>query len=235
MDIKILFAGNEIKISSGAEEYTTVLGNVTCMIAEGDWKILLNFLDIRRNSSKYTAYAENFLEKCFSEKEKQSKIDGYKLCDLELGLSEKKHTVSKSIGEDITDTYHVTSVFDLINLEMLYAVMNDIPISKCKSCGKYFAAASAGAQYCERIFDGGRTCKQAGAKRLFTESLKSDDALLQYEKTYQATYYKYKRADSAKEKSALNQKILTLKNLRVRYKHGDISATEFLKLIENNY
>jgi hypothetical protein len=31
----------------------------------------------------------------FSEKEKQSKINGYKLCDSELGLSEKKYTVSK--------------------------------------------------------------------------------------------------------------------------------------------
>lgn len=232
MDIKILFAGDEIKIRNGGQEYKTVLGNVTCMIAEGDWSTLLNFLDIQRNFSRYTAYAGNFLEKCFSEKEKQSKINGYKLCDSELGLSEKKYTVSKTIGESISDTYHVTSVFDLINLEMLYAVMNDISISKCKSCGKYFAAWSAGAQYCERISDGGRTCKQAGAKRLFTESLKSDETLLQYEKAYQATYYKYKRAVSDKEKSALNQKILTLKNLRVRYKQGDISATDFFKLID---
>ena len=58
---------------------------------------------------------------------------------------------------------------------------------------------------------------------------------MQYEKAYQATYYKYKCADSGKEKSALNQKILTLKNLRVRYKHGDISAKEFLKLIDEKY
>lgn len=134
----------------------------------------------------------------------------------------------------VSDVYHIESPFDLINLEMMYAVICDMPINRCKNCNNFFVAGNAAAIYCDRIFTNGKTCKQFGGKKAFTDNLKKDEALLQYEKAYQATYYKYKRAASGKEKSALHQQILTLKNLRIRYKHGDISAAEFSKLIHGN-
>lgn len=178
-------------------------------------------------------------EKCFYSKSRTNKIKGYVLCDSELELHNKKYTVYKNVRSRmpygkmiVSDTYQIQSPIDLINLEMLYAVTHDMTITKCKNCGKYFVARNAGTQYCDRVFMAERTCRQLGAKKSFNENLKTDEALLLYEKTYQATYYKTRRANSQKELNALGKRLDKLKNYRLMYKRGEISAEEFLEILE---
>lgn len=243
METKVEFFENKIKILNGNKVYEDMLGNVTCLIAEQEWDAVLEFLDIQRGLDKYSVYAKKLLDKCFAGKEHADKIDGYMLCDREFDLNAKKYTVCKTVCRKtldgrtelaVSDIYQVQSVAELINLEIMYAVVNDIAITKCKNCGKYFVANTAGGQYCERKIDGGRTCKQSGAKTLFYHNIKKDEALLLYEKTYQAIYYKVKKSTSAEEKNELENKLELLKIYRVKYKRGELSAEQFKKFFEKN-
>lgn len=243
MEIKVEFFESRIKISNGNTVYDDMLGNVTCLIAEQEWDAVLEFLDIQRGLDKYSAYAKKLLDKCFAGKEHADKIKGYILCDSEFDLNAKKYTVCKTVCSkkldgrtemSVSDIYQIQSVTELINLEVMYAVVNDIAITKCKNCGKYFVANTAGGQYCERLLSSGRTCKQNGAKTLFYQNLKNDEALLLYEKTYQATYYKAKKSTFPEEKIELENKLELLKIYRVKYKRGELSADQFKKFLEKN-
>lgn len=242
MEIRVEFRGEKVIVYTDKNVYEDRLGNISCMMAEGNWKALTGFLDVQRNFEKLQAYAINFLDKCFYSKEKLAKINGYMLCDSELELNQKKYTSYKNVSGKmidgkiemvVSDTYLIQSVTELINLEMMYAVINDIPITKCRNCNRYFVATNSGVYYCDRVFSANRTCRQIGAKKLFNDNLKTDRAFLVYEKTYQATYYRAKVAKTMEEKEALYMRLRDLKNSRLKYKRGEIKAEDFIKILEN--
>ena len=241
MNIKVEFRGEKVIVYTDKNTYEDMLGNISCMIAEGNWKTLTGFLDVQRNFEKLQAYAINFLDNCFYSKEKLAKVNGYMLCDSELELNQKKYISYKNVSGKmidgkiemvVSDTYLIQSVTELINLEMMYAVINDIPIIKCRNCNRYFVATNSGVYYCDRLFNSNRTCRQIGAKKLFNDNLKTDKAFLLYEKTYQATYYRAKTAKTKEEKATLNMRLSELKNWRLMYKRGEIKEKEFLEFVE---
>ena len=185
MNIKVEFRGEKVIVYTDKNTYEDMLGNISCMIAEGNWKTLTGFLDVQRNFEKLQAYAINFLDNCFYSKEKLAKVNGYMLCDSELELNQKKYISYKNVSGKmidgkiemvVSDTYLIQSVTELINLEMMYAVINDIPIIKCRNCNRYFVATNSGVYYCDRLFNSNRTCRQIGAKKLFNDNLKTDKA-----------------------------------------------------------
>ena len=241
MKFKVEFCKDKMKIITSEYEVEDVLGNITCRLAEREWDALSLLFPSERRYGLLKQQAMRFLESCFYSKAKTDKVSGYMLMDEEMNLSEKQYTVSKVVagsfapGEaslNIADVYHLNSIFELMRLEMLYAVMNDMSIMKCGNCGKYFAAVNSASHYCDRVFDGSRTCRQLGAKKIFNNNLKLDNALLKYEKAYQATYYRWRNATREKDKSDLNIKLIRLKTYRLEYKRGKISAERFLQIIE---
>lgn len=240
LNIKVEFRGEKVIVYTDKKVYEDMLGNISCMIAEGNWKVL-EFLDIERGFDKLQAYALCFLDNCFYSKEKLMKINGYMLCNSELELNKNEYKSYKNVSGRmingkvemiVSDTYLIQSVTELINLEMIYAVINDIPITKCRNCNRYFVATNAGVYYCDRVFNANRTCKQIGAKKLFNDNLKTDKAFLVYEKTYQATYYRAKVAKTKEEKELLNERLKELKNYRLMYKRGEISEQRFVEILE---
>lgn len=242
MDIKVEFIREKICVHTqkGSCEYP--LGGITCMIAAGEWDTLSNFLDIEKNFKRIEKYALEFLDNCFYSKEKLNKINGYILMSSNLELDRKKYTSNKIVSGRmfagkmdmvVSDIYHINSPIDLINLEMMYSVINDMPINKCKNCNNYFVAGNSSAFYCDRIFKDGKSCKQFAGKKTFTDNLKKDEALLLYEKTYQATYYKAKVAKTAEEKERLSKRLNELKKYRLMYKRGEIKEKTFLEFVED--
>lgn len=240
MNLRVEFIGEKIIIHTEKKMVEYQLGTITCMISAGEWDELLQFFDAQNDYKKLEKDATDFLDKCFYSREKISKINGYMLCDSELNLSNKNYISNKKISGRmiqgkadlvVSDIYLIDSLFDLINIEMMYAVIKDMPINKCKNCNKYFVAGNAAAFYCDRIFKDGKTCKQFAGKKAFTDNLKKDEALLLYEKTYQAIYYKLRKTKSVEEAEILNSCIGNLKRYRIMYKRGDISAEEFIKTL----
>ena len=71
-----------------------------------------------------------------------------------------------------------------------------------------------------------------GGKKSFVDKLKKDEALLRYEKVYQATYYRLRKAETQDEIDVLNKRLQDLKNWRVKYKNGEVKAKPFLEYVE---
>lgn len=241
MNLRVEFIGEKIIIHTEKKAVEHQLGTITCMISAGEWDELLQFLEIQKDYKKTEKYATNFLDKCFYSREKISKINGYMLCDSELNLSNKNYVLNKKVSGRmlqgkadlvVSDIYLIDSLIDLINLEAMYAVINDMPINKCKNCNKYFVAGNAAALFCDRIYTEDKTCKQFGGKKSFVDKLKKDEALLRYEKVYQATYYRLRKAETQSEIDVLNKRLEDLKNWRVKYKNGKVKATSFLNYVE---
>ena len=143
MNLRVEFTGEKIKIHTEKKTVEYQLGSITCMMSAGEWNELLQFLSDEKDYKKIEKYATNFLDKCFYSREKISKINGYMLCESELNLSNKNYTSNKKVSGRmlqgkadlvVSDIYLIDSLIDLINLEMMYAVINDMPINKCKNC-----------------------------------------------------------------------------------------------------
>ena len=115
---------------------------------------------------------------------------------------------------------------------MMYAVTNDMPINKCRNCNKYFVAGNAAALFCDRLYTEDRTCKQFGGKKSFVDKLKKDESLLRYEKVYQVTYYRLRKAKSKDEIDALNKRLQDLTTWRVKYKNEEVKEKSFMEFVE---
>ena len=194
------------------------------------------FGDVDKNELK--KFALDMLERCFSTKDNQIKVNAFLQCEEDLSL---KYSYSMSMNYpivapdgniDFVDSFELKYIESLILLEMMFCIKNNIPIVKCPNCEQFFIAHNTGVQYCDRIYKDGKTCRQLGAKKLFSDKLKSDELLLVYEKKYQALYHKLKRSTDDKEKLALTEKISKLKECRMKYKKSEISPEEFLKVLE---
>lgn len=243
MNLRVEFIGEKIIIHTEKKTVEYQLGTITCMISAGEWDELLQFLYEEKDYKKIEKYAANFLDKSFYSREKISKINGYMLCDSELNLSNKNYISNKKVSGRIlqgkadlvvSDIYLIASLIDLINLEMMYAVINDVPINKCKNCNKYFVAGNAAALFCDRLYTEDKTCKQFGGKKSFVDKLKNDEALLRYEKAYQATYYRLRKAQSQDEIDKLNKRLQELKTWRVKYKNDEIEEKAFIEFVNDN-
>ncbi len=86
----------------------------------------------------------------------------------ELNLSKKNYISNKKVSGRmfqrkadlvVSNIYLIDSLIDLINLEMMYAVINDMPINKYKNCNKYFVAGNAAPLFCDRLYTEDKTCK----------------------------------------------------------------------------
>lgn len=234
MDLNVEFTNDTVKIFTNDFVYQDTVGSLSCRIAEWETDVFPKGFLIESRKRQYQKRAEEFIDTCFGSREKADKITGYLYCAASKHLAGKKYSVSKNFcveSGEVIDTYRISNPIDLINLEIMYAIMNDMTILKCGSCGKYFATAQSNAQYCDRPYADGRTCKQVGAKKQFVEKMKTDDVLLLYERTYQATYYKGRKLSPGFEKHRIDELLSHLKHYRMKYKQGELSAERFKEIL----
>lgn len=70
---------------------------------------------------------------------------------------------------------------------VLHFIENNITIKKCKNCGNYFIPENrASSVYCNRKFEGQKTCRDIGAINTYNEKLKKDEVNSLYRKTLSA-------------------------------------------------
>ena len=237
MNIEVSFICDGIKFSTEKGSYTCALGGVTFMLSEGNFKSVDYFLEIE-NKAEIAAYALSMLERCFSTKDGEHKIQSFLLCEEELKTGKYRYFVCETkpiVHPDGTigfvDTYYIDSVQALILLECMFSIRYNIPIIKCPNCGQFFMAPNNGMQYCDRVLENGKTCREVGAKKYFNDKLKADPLLSAYEKAYQATYHKHRKAADESEKEKLQNRLSLLKHSRMQYKKGALSADDFREII----
>lgn len=235
MGIKIVFNEESAKINNNF----VTLGGLTCRLAEGDWDMFFQEGLNEYLNEDIRIFAKRFLDACYDNERISSPSSAYVSFIIENDLMKNNYAVSKKMyniglkrGFIIEDTYYIDSLYDLVCLELMYAINNNISITKCKNCGKYFSSINAGTQYCNREFDDGRSCKRIGAKKQFTERLKSDELLLKYEKVYQTIYYKKRNSITVEDLKKYSAQLSKLTKARTRYKKGEISSEEFNSILE---
>jgi len=83
--------------------------------------------------------------------------------------------------------YSFNSLISAYYFSLLYFIENNIPIKKCKNCGKYFIPENRNSSvYCNRIYTDKKTCKEIGANNAYNEKLKKDEVNGLYRKILSA-------------------------------------------------
>ena len=66
-------------------------------------------------------------------------------------------------GDTFAEVLYPDSIYDLIDYHLKECIRRGVKLRKCKNCGRYFVVSGhGGAEYCDRSFNGGRTCKETG-------------------------------------------------------------------------
>ena len=96
-----------------------------------------------------------------------------------------------------TEILYPNSVEEIAEFFVREILRRDLRFRRCKSCGKYFALTGyANTEYCDRLFGGsGKTCKEAGAVRLYRTKITADPVVRAFNKEYKKRFawIKYKK------------------------------------------
>lgn len=238
MEFEAYFLSDTVKIVTEKGTYTNGLGHITCMLAMGEWKNF-EFFFPDANRQEVKEFAFSMLERCFSNKSSKEKINAFWQCESDLNLRKYKYSVCESYPIATVDNriefiekYYLKHIQSLILLEMMFSIRYNVLIAKCPNCSRFFIANNTGVIYCDRIFKNGKTCQQLGAKKSYSEKVKSDNLLLLYEKKYQVLYHRMKRSANKNEQEDLAQKLKLLRNYRKKYKASQITAEEFKSILK---
>lgn len=89
-----------------------------------------------------------------------------------------------------TEVLYPKDIYDIIDYFVRECVKREQPIRICKNCGRYFAVSGRiNTEYCDRpIDDKGRTCKDMGAIKVWTEKRKDDEIFKVYRREYKKRF-----------------------------------------------
>lgn len=92
---------------------------------------------------------------------------------------------------------------DLVNFMLVRYMQNNLQMKPCKYCGRYFATKRAyKTDYCDRLIDGSiKTCREAGAIRLYEKRMQEDPAVKEYKRSYKAHNARIRYGLMTKEES----------------------------------
>lgn len=77
---------------------------------------------------------------------------------------------------------------DLVNFLLVAYMKHNLQMKPCKYCGRYFGTKrSYKTDYCDRLIDGSKkTCREAGAFKLYERKTMEDPAIREYKRSYKA-------------------------------------------------
>ena len=96
-----------------------------------------------------------------------------------------------------TEILYPNSIEEIVEFFVREILQRELRFRRCKSCGKYFALTGySNTEYCDRLFGGsGKTCKEAGAVRLYRTKITADPVVRAFNKEYKKRFawIKYKK------------------------------------------
>jgi len=91
-------------------------------------------------------------------------------------------------------------VQDLVSFFLSEIIRREVTFKTCRCCGRYFPSYVHGnAEYCERIFQDGKTCKEIGAVSMFRARLEEYPAMQMYQRAYKTRFARIKAKRMTKE------------------------------------
>jgi len=137
----------------------------------------------------------------------------------------KEVTISKPYDE-----YEISSLYQLLYLEILSMVQDDVMLRKCRRCGKYFVVNNRKLAYCNRVDRSGLRCSDVGSRQAFQKKLKDDEPLSIYNRAYKTHHARVKKGTMGKNEflSWCNEAKLKLAEVRA----GELDIVTFQKWLK---
>ena len=93
-------------------------------------------------------------------------------------------------GKDFTEVLYPRTVYDLIDFYFRECVKRELRARVCKNCQRwFFITGRSTAEYCDATLDAnGRTCKERGSIRKWTQERSNDKVFLPYRREYKRRF-----------------------------------------------
>ncbi len=146
-------------------------------------------------------------------------------------LSTSYEKVAQSV---FTEVLYPKSIEEIAEFFVRECLRRELRFRRCKSCGKYFALTGySNTEYCDRLFgDSDKTCKEAGAVRLYRTKIIADPKIQAYNRAYKKRFawIKYKKIS----KEAFYKWSERARAQRDRCLAGEITLEELEKWLREN-
>ena len=133
----------------------------------------------------------------------QQKLSDYYTTALgmELFRFEPIPTRMERLDENtFAEVLYPNTAYDLVNFFLREIIRREITFKTCRCCGRYFPSYVHGnAEYCERLFQDGKTCKEIGAVSMFRARLEEYPAMQLYQRAYKTRFARIKAKRMTKE------------------------------------
>ncbi|MDD4700349.1 MAG: DUF6076 domain-containing protein [Oscillospiraceae bacterium] len=127
-----------------------------------------------------------------------------------------------------TEVLYPKNIYDMIDYFVREFVKQEQPVRICKNCKRYFVLSGrSDAEYCNRpIDDKGRTCRDVGSIKAWTEKRKDDDVFKVYRREYKKRFGWIRAGKIEQEKFyAWSEKA---REEKAKCDAGEISLQEFM-------
>lgn len=151
-------------------------------------------------------------------------------CDgIPAGMEKDFHTAieyAKSVtAPQLYETYRISSLYQLLCLEVWSMIRSKTKIRKCKHCGRYFVAATRRIIYCDRVDESGMRCSAVGYQQSFQKRLEEDEPLQVYNRAYKTHHARLRKGTMSKDAFQLWCDTARLKLTDV--KNGNLDIVSF--------
>lgn len=123
---------------------------------------------------------------------------------------------------------------DLVDFMLVRYMRNNLQMKPCKYCGRYFATKRAyKTDYCDRLIDGStKTCREAGAIRLYEKRMQEDPAVKEYKRSYKAHNARIRYGLMTREE--FNEWSLEARKRRQMCLDGELSLGDFVAWLDSD-
>ena len=169
-------------------------------------------------------------------KSMQEKLSGYIAVDGSARFSFSVLSIGyEQVEANIfTEVLYPKSVEDIVEFFVREILRRELRFRRCKSCGKYFALTGySNTEYCDRLFgDSDKTCKEAGAVRLYRTKIIADPKIQAYNRAYKKRFawIKYKKIS----KEAFYEWSERARAVRDRCLAGEITLEQLERWLKEN-
>ena len=92
-------------------------------------------------------------------------------------------------GGDCGEILYPNTIRDLIDFSLRECVRREIPVRRCRSCGRYFPITGRiTAEYCSRPSPSGKLCRSTAPVQKWAESRRSDQVFQAYRREYKRRF-----------------------------------------------
>ena len=123
------------------------------------------------------------------------------------------------------EIYKISSLRQLLYLEVWTMTQNKVKIRKCRHCGKYFVAATRRIVYCDRVDESGIRCSAVGYQESFQKKLEDDKPLQIYNRAYKTHHARVRKGTMTKD--AFQLWCIEAKRKMEKARSGELDIAQF--------